>query len=166
MAPTWMKDILHARGTSVYIDKRTVLPSSDNRSSTAHTLDMSFSPPALERCVSAFDPPSPTTKSPDSSISRAFSKYQIWPRMKRQFTLPKTPSQENIVPFNRSPSSLSDNAVHYPALHSGYRGASLSQRRKVSVPELRRKPAPENFKTESALIESRKYHITIYQFQY
>jgi len=160
MAPNWMKDILHTSRTSVHIDRRTVIASPDSRSSTAHTLEMSYSPPALERCISAFDPPSPTTKSPDSGFSKHinFGKYQIWPRMKRQFTLPKTPSQESITPFpNRSPTSLSDNAVHYPAMHSGYRGASLSQRRKVSVPELRRKPAPENFRTaESALIESRK----------
>ena len=158
MAPIvhWMKDILHARG-SVYIPKDTVLDNHPTRASTGIRFDMHLSSMAQSGAKS--EPTTPerhpqaSTTSPNRLLT--MSKYQLWPRLKKKSEHKRQASDDIVVNSQkRSPSSLSDTSVPPPNLGPTYRGGSLSQRRKISVPELRKKPAPENF--PSPLIDSRK----------
>lgn len=172
MAPIvhWMRDVLHAR-SSVYIPKETVLSNQQTRASTGYPFDMQVSP--MEHFGDKSEPSTPE-KSGDGSYASSSSKvsfvnrYQLWPKMKKRLEHRRQASDGIVLPIqDRSPSSLSDTNVPAPNLVPNY-GGSLSRRRKISVPELRRRPAPETF--ESLLLDSREYIIplpiyTVTQYQ-
>ena len=159
MAPLvhWVKDIIHARG-SVYISKETVLDQQPTRASTGTRFDMRLS--AMEHTGTKAEPATPerptqVTNSTTPTRVLTMSKYQLWPRMKKRSGHKRQASDDIVMPLERrSPSSLSDTSVPPPNPGHIYRGGSLSRRRKISVPELRQKPTPENF--HSPLIDSRK----------
>ncbi|KAF2668579.1 hypothetical protein BT63DRAFT_280693 [Microthyrium microscopicum] len=153
MAPIvhWMKDVLHAR-VSVYIPKETVFANHPTRTSTtAIPFDIHSAAP-MEHIGSKSEPTTPDQKNGDTasltpSRPSVLNRYQLWPRMKKHRRQGSDDVVRDIVraPQGRSPSSLSDTSVPAPILPAvNYRGSSLSRRRKISVPELRRKPAPEN----------------------
>jgi hypothetical protein len=152
----WMRSILDATD-SVYIKEIHAL--SRIRSMSGRIcLEMS-SPEPVEYTQGLVTPPRRSSEQGGSLAYRAphLAGYRLWPR---QSKAPPAPvNMEVCVPIQqgRSPSSLSDTP---PSGKGGLwlRGSSLARRRKVSVPELRRKATMDNTSREPVL-DSRKFDI-------
>jgi len=164
MAPIthWMKDILHTRA-SVYIPRETLFGNIPGRASADISFTMSdISDQASIKSTSLS--PVETGDNPHYSTTwpHFINKYQLWGKKKRSASEhQRQTAEEPILPLQqRSPSAMSDTHVtSITALPPLARSSSLLRRRKISVPELRQKPAPENF--EAPLIDSRMSCFTV-----
>jgi hypothetical protein len=160
----WVKDRFTATAT-VYIPRESAVTEISRASYCPDHLRM----PSYKLGGSRSEPNSPERggdqTSPVSIRLPAFARYNLWPKPKKQSSMePTTP--ESVIPppvHERSPSSLSETAVHVPRRlqRAPNRSGNLAIRRKISVPELREKPPPDAFDELTPLgplLDSRMYN--------
>lgn len=154
----WCKDRFSATA-SVHINKESTAVEIYRASYCPDRFEM----PSYKTLGSKSEPNSPErTVDQTSSYSiklPTFARYNLWPRPKKQQAQqPEITSPiERPAPPERSPSSLSDNAI--PAsrrFNRAYPSGNLANRRKISVPELREKPAPESIAALHPILDSRR----------
>jgi hypothetical protein len=140
--------------SSVYIPRKAAFFDS-SRASTAFDTTTFKMIPSLR---SGWKSESPTAEKPGpnklTKKGPAFPRYNLWPKPKTTQN-PKCPEDDISVVRQpeRSPSSLSDTSAHPEVCPPGHGISNLARRRKMSVPELRRKPPMDSFDTP--LLDSR-----------
>jgi hypothetical protein len=149
--PQWFKARQNAT-SSVYIPRETAFfdPSRASTAFRTATLNMLSIRSGCKSESSAPERPGPnklTKKGP------TFPRYNLWPKPKSQNS--KLPQDDiAIIPQQeRSPSSLSDTSALPKMSAPAVSPSSLARRRKMSVPELRKKPPMDSFDTP--LLDSR-----------
>jgi hypothetical protein len=143
----WVKDRFSATA-SVYIAREVTASPVYRSSYCPEPLDM----PSYKLAGSRSEPNSPERGGDQTSPSAirlpGFARYNLWPKPKKPLPLESTTSQnaQSQTLQQRSPTSLSDYIIPTPKkLQKFYRGGNLASRRKISVPELREKPALDSF---------------------
>jgi hypothetical protein len=148
----WFKVKLSATG-SVYIPRETAFFDSSRASTAFDTATFNMLPSIRSGYKSDSHTAERSGPNKLSKKNPGFARYNLWPKPKTQVSQPQDDDVPVMPEQERSPSSLSDTSALPKLCPTAYRVPNLARRRKISVPELRKKPPMDSFDTP--LLDSR-----------
>jgi hypothetical protein len=163
MAPLsqWFKTRLNAT-SSVYIPREAAFFDSSRASTAFDTHTSNMLPSVRSGCKSESSTPERSGPNKLTKKSPAFPRYNLWPKPKTQNSKLHEDDISVVAQQERSPSSLSDTSAVPKMCPTAPEASNLARRRKMSVPELRKKPPMDSFDTP--LLDSRMNNPTCNPF--